>query len=42
MTAERRSGWLKHTLHASEDLILFSYSDRVPQEKLGLFREERG
>ena len=35
-------GWMNHTLHASEDLILFSYSDRAAQEKLGLFREQRG
>lgn len=34
-------GWVAHTLHASEDLVLFSYSDRVAQEKLGLFREQR-
>jgi gentisate 1,2-dioxygenase len=34
-------GWMKHTLHASEDAVLFSYSDRVAQEKLGLFREQR-
>ena len=34
-------GWMPYTLHASEDLILFSYSDRVAQEKLGFFREQR-
>ena len=34
-------GWMAYTLHASEDLILFSYSDRVAQEKLGFFREQR-
>ena len=34
-------GWMAYTLHASEDLVLFSYSDRVAQEKLGLFREQR-
>jgi gentisate 1,2-dioxygenase len=34
-------GWMNYTLHASSDLVLFSYSDRVAQEKLGLFREER-
>ena len=34
-------GWMSYTLHASEDLVLFSYSDRVAQEKLGLFREQR-
>ena len=35
-------GWLKYTIQASEDLVLFSYSDRVAQEKLGIFREQRG
>ena len=34
-------GWLAYTLHADDDLVLFSYSDRVAQEKLGLFREQR-
>jgi gentisate 1,2-dioxygenase len=34
-------GWMAHTLHANNDLVLFSYSDRVAQEKLGLFREQR-
>jgi gentisate 1,2-dioxygenase len=34
-------GWLTHTLRASEDLVLFSYSDRAAQEKLGFFREQR-
>ena len=34
-------GWMAYTLHAAEDLVLFSYSDRVAQEKLGLFREQR-
>jgi gentisate 1,2-dioxygenase len=35
-------GWLPYTLHADSDFVLFSYSDRVAQEKLGFFREERG
>jgi len=35
-------GWMLHTLHADTDLVLFSYSDRVAQEKLGFFREQRG
>ena len=35
-------GWMAYTLHADEDLVLFSYSDRVAQEKLGFFREQRG
>jgi gentisate 1,2-dioxygenase len=34
-------GWMAYTLHADENLVLFSYSDRVAQEKLGLFREQR-
>ena len=34
-------GWMSHTVHAADDLVLFSYSDRVAQEKLGLFREQR-
>lgn len=35
-------GWMFHTLHADTDLVLFSYSDRVAQEKLGFFRKQRG
>jgi len=27
---------------AAEEAVLFSYSDRPVQEKLGLFREQRG
>jgi gentisate 1,2-dioxygenase len=34
-------GWIPYTLHAEDDLVLFSYSDRVAQEKLGFFREQR-
>ena len=34
-------GWMAYTLHASDELVLFSYSDRAAQEKLGLFREQR-
>jgi gentisate 1,2-dioxygenase len=34
-------GWMTYTLHASDDCVLFSYSDRAAQEKLGLFREQR-
>ena len=33
-------GWMRYTLRASHDLALFSFSDRVAQEQLGLFREE--
>jgi gentisate 1,2-dioxygenase len=32
--------WVSH--EASEDAVLFSFSDRPVQEKLGLFREDRG
>ena len=31
-----------HTHHAAEDAVLFSFSDRPVQEKLGLWREMRG
>lgn len=34
-------GWLKHTHHAAESSVLFGFSDRSAQEKLGLFRERR-
>ena len=34
-------GWMTYTLHACNELVLFSYSDRVAQEKLGFFREQR-
>ena len=34
-------GWMAYTLQADDDLVLFSFSDRVAQEKLGFFREER-
>jgi len=34
-------GWLSYVLQADEDVVLFSYSDRVAQEKLGFFREQR-
>jgi gentisate 1,2-dioxygenase len=33
-------GWMRQSIAASDDLVLFSYSDRVAQEKLGLFREQ--
>jgi gentisate 1,2-dioxygenase len=32
---------MPYTLRATDELVLFSYSDRVAQEKLGLFREQR-
>lgn len=32
--------WISH--EADEEAVLFSYSDRVAQQKLGLFREDRG
>ena len=34
-------GWVPYTLHAADDWVLFGYSDRVAQEKLGFFREQR-
>jgi gentisate 1,2-dioxygenase len=34
-------GWLAYTIRADDDLVLFSYSERAAQEKLGFFREER-
>jgi gentisate 1,2-dioxygenase len=34
-------GWVPDAIHASDDLVLFSFSDRAAQEKLGLFREQR-
>ena len=34
-------GWLAYTLLASDDCVVFPYSDRAAQEKLGLFREQR-
>ena len=32
--------WVTH--HAGEDAVIFSYSDRIAQQKLGLWREDRG
>jgi gentisate 1,2-dioxygenase len=34
--------WASHTHHASAESVLFSFSDRAVQEKLGLWREARG
>src|SRR5579863_8710162 len=34
--------WMTHTHHAHGEAVLFSFSDRVVQEKLGLWREARG
>ena len=34
-------GWTPYTLQADSDFVLFSYSDRAAQEKLGFFREHR-
>nr|WP_268885163.1 hypothetical protein [Iodidimonas gelatinilytica] len=33
--------WTKVTHHPAEDAVLFSYSDRGIQQKLGLWREDR-
>jgi gentisate 1,2-dioxygenase len=34
--------WSQHTHRADTEAVLFSFSDRVVQEKLGLWREARG
>jgi gentisate 1,2-dioxygenase len=34
-------GWMPYTLRAADDWVVFSFSDRSAQEKLGFFREER-
>jgi gentisate 1,2-dioxygenase len=34
--------WYPMTMSAESDVVLFSYSDRIVQEKLDLFRESRG
>ncbi len=34
-------GWVPYSINAISDCILFSFSDRVAQEKLGFFREQR-
>ena len=34
--------WHEAVHEADEDVVLFSYSDRPVQEKLGLWRERRG
>ena len=34
--------WFPIQIEAEQDLILFSYSDRIVQEKLDIFRESRG
>ncbi|HXP05250.1 MAG TPA: gentisate 1,2-dioxygenase [Stellaceae bacterium] len=34
--------WASHTHHTRAESVLFSFSDRVVQEKLGLWREARG
>jgi gentisate 1,2-dioxygenase len=33
--------WARHSHRADSDAVLFSFSDRPVQEKLGLWREER-
>jgi gentisate 1,2-dioxygenase len=35
-------GWMPYTLQAQSESVLFCFSDRVAQEKLGFFRELRG
>jgi gentisate 1,2-dioxygenase len=34
--------WRRHVHEADDDAVLFSFSDRPVQEKLGLWREDRG
>ncbi|HET9580972.1 MAG TPA: gentisate 1,2-dioxygenase [Usitatibacter sp.] len=34
-------GWIPYSIHARDEMVVFSYSDRVAQEKLGFFREQR-
>jgi gentisate 1,2-dioxygenase len=34
--------WMPHHHEADEDAVLFSFSDRPVQKKLGLWREQRG
>jgi len=34
-------GWMPYTVRATTEAVLFSFSDRVVQEKLGVFRELR-
>jgi gentisate 1,2-dioxygenase len=34
-------GWIPYRFDAADDLVLFSFSDRVIQEKLGFFRDAR-
>ena len=35
-------GWMAHAHRAAKEAVLFSFSDRPVQEKLGLWREARG
>jgi gentisate 1,2-dioxygenase len=34
--------WVWRTFEASDDLVLFTFTDRPVQEKLGLWRQDRG
>jgi gentisate 1,2-dioxygenase len=34
-------GWLVHTIRADEELVVFSYSERAAQDRLGFYREQR-
>jgi gentisate 1,2-dioxygenase len=34
-------GWMPYALHASGPWVVFSYSDRAAQERLGFWREQR-
>jgi gentisate 1,2-dioxygenase len=34
-------GWMPYAIDAQDDFVVFSFSDRVAQEKLGVWREQR-
>jgi gentisate 1,2-dioxygenase len=34
-------GWMPYAIDAQDDFVMFSFSDRVAQEKLGVWREQR-
>ena len=35
-------GWMPHSIATETDSVMFSFSDRVVQERLGIFREAIG
>jgi gentisate 1,2-dioxygenase len=34
-------GWVSHHFSTTAETVLFAFSDRVVQEKIGIFREQR-